>query len=197
MPSSVERDGIAYATVARAVIDACRRIKRLDTVREIVAESVQSNKCSAKELLEELRHAQRRGSALPRRVLREIAAGIRSVAEAKAREWLRRAGVPEPDWNADLLDTSGNWIASPDGYWEDVAVALEIDSMEWHLRPRLYKRTQRRQRRMASYNITVLPVAPGDIIDDPDAFVAEVIKTRSAARNRPLPDVRVRRKSAA
>lgn len=197
LPEAERVNGVSYAPVARAVIDACKRMHDLDAVRALVAEAVQSGKCHPRELLEELQASSRAGTGLPRRVMKEISAGIRSVAEAKAREILRRGGVPEPEWNVTIEDTGGNRIADPDGYWELLGVALEIDSMTWHLGPRSYKRTQHRQRKMTSHGILVVATAPGDIYDDPDEFLASVKRTLAVAASRPAPAVRVRRRPAA
>ena len=48
------------------------------------------------ELNDELASGSGRGSALPREVLREISAGVRSVAEADARTLVQRSGLPIP-----------------------------------------------------------------------------------------------------
>jgi len=189
--------GIPYAPVARAVIDACRRVRDLDLVRAIIAEAVQSDKCELRDLLEELLACSRPGSGLPRYVAREVSAGIKSVAEAKARELFQRAGIPQPDWNCTIEDAQGRRIADPDGYWETLAVALEIDSMTWHLSPKSYKRTQRRQRSMGRRGILVIPTAPGDIIEDPDGFLRDVRETLQSAAKRPAPNIRVRRSDVA
>ena len=65
--------------------------------------------------------------------------------------------------------------------------ALEIDSMAWHIGPSRYLQTQRRQRRLITSGIPVLPVGPGDIIDDPEIFVAEVLEFRRQCAERVLP----------
>jgi hypothetical protein len=83
-----------------------------------------------------------------------------------------------------------------DAYWEHVAAALEIDSMAWHLRPGAYKRTQRRQRRLITRGVLVMPVAPGDIIDDEDGFVRDVLELLSEAARREPPALVVRRQAA-
>jgi hypothetical protein len=119
------------------------------------------------------------------------------VAEAKARAELLKRRIHQPEWNVEVEDENGVFIAMPDGYWEDLAAALEIDSMRFHLSPQDYQRTQQRQRRMTSYGILVIPVAPTDIIDDPAAFGHMVERTLAAAALRPTPPVRVRRNRAA
>lgn len=198
MPAFRKVSGLSCAPLPRAVMDHARRLQSVDGVRAVIAESVQRHGCAVADLARELREGTVRGSALPRMVMREITVGIRSVGEAHARETLRRFGVREPDvYNAMLYDpVTGEFIACPDGYYEDVGVALESDSMEFHLDPESYKRTQRRQRRMASYGIIVVPAAPGDVATDPRGFARSVDTALRAAEDRPTPRVRVVAKAA-
>jgi hypothetical protein len=197
-PVPLMRSGIPYASPARALVDACREMSDLDQVRELVAEVIQRRMCSVADLAEAVRSAARQRTALSRHVLAEIAVGVRSVAEAKAREIYRRAGVPEPLWNADLLTADGELIATPDGYWEAVAAALEIDSMEWHLGPAAYQRTQRRQRTLTNHGVLILPVAPSFVLDEPDQFLQSSRDLlREAARRVPPTGIVVRRAAAA
>jgi hypothetical protein len=175
LPPSRERSGIRCAPPAKCVIDACRELTRLDDVRELVAESVQSRLCTPSELSEALSEAARQRSALPREVLREVSAGVRSAAEGRVREIFARRGVPQPRWNWTLRTLDGRHVVTPDGYWDRIGCALQIDSMAWHLGPALYKRTQQLQRLMSRYDVPFLPIAPGDVFSDEDRFVAEVL----------------------
>lgn len=198
LPRPVTIKGLPFAPLPRAVIDTCRRLDDLDQVRELVAEVVQRRTCSISQLVSEVRGAARQRTGLSRHVLREMSAGIRSVAEARARECFIRRGIPQPLWNVDLTTDDGEFIARPDGYWEDVAAALEIDSMAWHLRPAAYRHTQRRQRDLTARGVLVLPVAPQDILDDEVGFVRGVRAHLAEAGRRPPPvGILVRRASAA
>ncbi len=188
--------GVPYAPVARAVVDACRRLESLDEVREIVAEAVQRRRCTPGELAAEVSASARQRTALSRAVVAEIAAGVRSVAEARAREIYRRRGLPQPAWNVRLVNAAGELIAEPDGYWEEQAAALQIDSMAWHLRPSDYRRTQRRQRALTVHGILVLPVAPADILDDEEGFVRQTrMLLEEGARREPPGGVFIARRA--
>jgi len=184
--------GVPYAVPARAVVDECREMADLDDVRELVATVIQGRHCELRELAAAVYGAARQRTALSRDVLREMSAGVRAVSEAKAREIMRRGGIPQPHWNCEILTTAGDLIAVADGLWEDVMAALEIDSMAWHLSPARYKQTQRRQPRLVISGVPVLPVAPGDILDMPEQFLREMIEFRAAAAGRELPDLLVR-----
>lgn len=175
LPEPMTRRGLPVAPVARCVIDACRQLDDLAAVRELVAEVVQRSMCSVRQLSDALASAARQRSALPREVLREVEAGIRSVAEAHAREVFTRHGIPQPRWNWALHTVDGEHVVTPDGWWEEIGCALQIDSMRYHLGPRQYRRTQQLQRALARYDVPFLPVAPSDILEDEDGFVAEVL----------------------
>lgn len=192
MPTATVVDGVPCAPVARALVDACRRSESRDEVRELVAEAVQTGKCTPAEIAAELAACQRRGSALPRLVLKEIAAGIRSAAEAKLRELILRSGLPEPLWNPDLFAPDGTFIGRPDAYWEHLGIALQIDSMAWHLNPAGYRRTQDRQRELTKHAILVIPIAPTDLLNNAEAVIAQIQHTMAAATERPTPKVIIR-----
>lgn len=193
LPEPSLRHTLRLAPIARAVIDACRRLENLDDVRAIVAEVVQARRCRPAELVAEVRRAARQRTALTREALREIEAGIRSVAEAHAREALDRHGIRQPEWNISLYDEDGEYLGDPDGYYDDVAVALQIDSMEWHLSPKDYKRTQRRDRRYVTRGVLTLDFAPSDVLDDELAFCRDVVAILHRAAARPAPRLIVRR----
>jgi len=191
LPPTVERRGLRCAPLARSLVDACRRLENLDDVRELVADVVQNHGLEPAALLVEIRAAARQRTALARAVVREISAGVRSVAEARLRGAFRRFGVPEPLWNAELRTAEGDFVARPDAYWADAGVALEIDSMAWHLSPGRYKRTQRRQRNLTVHGVEVLPVAPSDVLADPEELCRQVMQLLRGAVDRPVPTLQV------
>lgn len=197
LPEPVVKRDLRCAPLARALVDACRQLEKLDDVRELVADVVQNHGLEPTMLLEQIKKAQRQRTALSRFVLAEIDAGVRSAAEAKLREIFRKYGVPEPLWNKYLFTPDGRFIARVDAYWPEYGVALELDSMAWHLSPGRYKRTQRRQRGLVVHNIDVVPVAPSDAFDDAVQLCDQVkLKLRNAA-GRALPNVVVRDRAAA
>lgn len=174
LPEPISRRGLPIAPPARCVVDACRETERLDDVRALVADAVQSRLCSVDELATALRRAARQRTALTREALAEVGAGVRSAAEARVRAVFACHGIPQPRWNWSLHTLDGAHIVTPDGWWEDIGCALQIDSMAWHLSPALYKRTQQLQRLMSAWGIPFLPVAPGDVFANEQRFVAEV-----------------------
>jgi hypothetical protein len=190
MPEPVRIRGLPAAPVARAVLDTCRHIADVTSIRAVIAESVQCSRCTPAQLRDELEAGQVRGSARSRLVLREVDAGIRSVAEADARELILRSGLPEPSWNQDLFDPRGAFLARPDGWWRDAGVALEIDSREWHLDPAGWERTMRRHMRMSALGIIVLHVPPSRLRAEAGTVASQIRSALAAAQGRARPAVR-------
>lgn len=191
MPEQVSVHGLPCAPIVRAVLDAARRCTTLDATRALLAEVVQRGVVSVPALSEELEAGSGRGSALPRKALREVSANVHSVSEAHARKLWLRSGLPEMVFNRDVVDANGTFVARPDGWIDDVAMAWEIDSLAWHLSPADYKRTLERRTRMQSLGIIVLSSTPSAIRDTPDQVVDALIHHHALARSRPRPDVRV------
>ncbi|MEH3075454.1 MAG: hypothetical protein PGN11_02035 [Quadrisphaera sp.] len=170
------RDGLRVVPVARAVIDACRRLDDLDGVRELVAAAVQQRFCTAAEVWAEVAVAQRQRTALSREVLAEVAAGIRSVAEARLRAGFDRYGVPQPRWNVEVRDADGQLLVVYDAYWEDLHAELEINSIEWHLAPSAFRKTTQRQRRVVLSGLSTISVLPSEVEDDLESVCREVLQ---------------------
>jgi hypothetical protein len=158
----------------------------LSDVRALVSEVVQRGLVSVSQLARELHGCQKRGTALLRTVLSEVTEGVRSTAEGEARDHINAANLPKPLWNHDIYDANGQWLARPDAIWPDLGVVLEIDSVEWHMSPDAYRRTQARQRRLARVGLVVLPVTPAALRDQPQSMIEELkIALEEGARRQP------------
>lgn len=188
--------GLPCSPIARAAIDASRRITDPAAGRALLAELVQRRLCSLRQLAVELQEAQIRGTALPRLVLREVRGGVRSVAEADAKRLLTKHHIPAARWNCHLYDGNGNWLGCPDAVWLELGVVLEIDSLEWHLSPADYRRTQARHRRMTAAGLLVVHVTPATIWDPDSGFIEELRSTLAMAATRAAPRLSIRSSSA-
>jgi hypothetical protein len=192
MPDAVVRNGIRLAPVDRAVLDAVRRWRRMDPVRALLTEAVQRGHSAPTDLMLELNFGSRRGSALPRHVLYELELGLRSVAESHGLEVWRKSGLPSATWNVPVHDAKGAFVAMPDAWWDDVALAWEIDSYEWHFDAKSYARTVARNTRYAGAGIAVVQTLPSRLRNDPAAVIAELRTAYEAAKARPRPPVRAK-----
>lgn len=181
--------GFLVAPLVRAVLDAARRCRTLDGVRALLAEVVQRNMAHPRELTKELATGSGRGSALCRTALQEMTANVHSPAEGWAYRLVRGSGLPPMRWNVRLLDGSGRFLGSPDGWIDEVGLAWEIDSLEYHLSPAAYKSTTARHSAMTAAGITVVHTVPSRIREDPHGVLEELRGAYASARQRPRPRV--------
>jgi hypothetical protein len=179
------------APVARAVLDTARRCSDRDVVRATIAEVVQRGRATPAQLAAELDAGSGRGAALVRSVLEEVGAGVRSAAEGSARRLLRRSPVLRGAlWNPTLYDARDRFVAVADAWLDDVAMAWEIDSYEWHLSPADYEATLARRSRMTAAGIVVVHHTPRRIRTDERGVLAELEGAYEQCRTRPRPAVR-------
>lgn len=190
MPEAVVRGGVPLAPVSRAVVDAARRLASPREATELMADAVQRGLCTVGQLSSELDAAQRRGTAVPRAVLLDVSAGIRSVAERDAKAVWQRCGLVEPWWNASVYDAQGMFLGIVDAWWDDVALAWEINSLAWHLGPQDYAREQARTALFTAAGVPVLPTLPKRLTEDAAAVRRELLEAYRHAASRPRPSVR-------
>jgi hypothetical protein len=187
LPPPLLRDGVPLAPVPRACLDAARRLRSAAEVTELIADTVQRQLCTPAHLATELREGSQRGSALPRRVLADVADGVRSTAERDAKRLLARSSLPEPWWNAEVRDLGGRLLGIADAWFDEVALAWEINSYAWHLLPQYYANEVKRTAGLTAVGVAVLPVLPTSLRDDQDGSLAELEAAYDAAGRRPRP----------
>jgi len=188
-PGLVRVGGFPLAPVPRAVADAARRIPRERDVLALVAEALQRGRCSWDELHREALDGPMRGSAHLRAALRATESGAHSVPEADVASLLDQAGVPCVMLNVRLVTQSGAFIAIPDAWLDDVGLAIEVDSEEYHARGDGFERTVRRNARYAAAGVTAMTLLPVDVRAHPRRVIGQVLEARAAAAARPRPAV--------
>ncbi len=96
------------------------------------------------------------------------------------RVW-RLSGLPEPLWNHELRDESGEYIATSDGYFVAAQLAWEIDSYDFHFGEQQYAATVARNARYAAAGIAVLQTLPSRLRTEPKQVAAELAAAHRAA----------------
>ncbi|MCB5179644.1 hypothetical protein [Streptomyces antimicrobicus] len=186
-PGTMSVTGIPCARPLRAAVDFAARAADPALVRSVLANTVQSGWCHPADLHAELRTAR----LLPRPAVRtaaaELVAGVRSIAEAHAREALAAAQLPTPLWNARLYTPDGAFLATPDAYWPDEGVALEIDSAEYHFTRDSWHATLRRRLRLEAHGILVVSATPSMIRDTPQHITQALEALLTLTTHRPTP----------
>jgi hypothetical protein len=135
MPVARERNGVPLSTVDRAALLAARHLHDIDDVRAVLSEVVQRRLTTVDRLDAALAREPVAGSAVPRRVLEELAAGCRSVPEM----WLRDLVLRRPRlaagvlWNRRAALTAAGWTVlsvSPRRLREDpLGVLVQIEAV--------------------------------------------------------------------
>jgi hypothetical protein len=166
-PQSRLRPAMEVCSVARAAADAARCNQSLREIRAFIGEAVQRRLTTLPELVDELREGPKAGSALFRRVLTDLGAGVRSAPEAEFRDLMSRSKVlPKILWNPKLETLDGKvHLPTPDGWIQEVGLALEVDSREHHASPEGWERTMERHNLLAAHGILTLHFTPRDIRD--------------------------------
>jgi len=184
MPGLLFRDGpITYVPPERAVADAVRGLRDLGEVRAVVADGVQRGTVLIWQLTDELSCGPVQGSARLRRVLEEVADGVRSAAEGDLRTLVQRERLPEPMYNPWLY-AGDTFIAMPDAWWPAAGVAVEIESRQWHLSPADWEQTMARAARMSAHGIAVLHFPPRRLSNESRRVAGEIRAAVEAGRQR-------------
>lgn len=171
-PRTITVSGIPSARPVRAAADFAACSQDPDRIRSTLAHVVQAGWCHPHALHAELRAARLLNRPEVRAAAAELLAGVRSIAEGQARDALNTTDLPTPLWNARLYAPDGTFLASPDAYWPDEGVALEIDSVEYHYTRDAWQATLRRRLRLESHGILVVSATPSMIRDSPAEVLA-------------------------
>jgi hypothetical protein len=180
MPRAHNAGGFPVVPAERAVVDACRQLRSPDEATALVAAAIQKGRCTPESLAAEAR-TNRFGTKLARTVLKELGRA-ESVAERDARRLSRRIRLTTPHWNVTIATPDGLFIGKPDAWFDDVALAWEIDSKAFHYGPRDYERTLARNTRYAAAGILVVQTLPTRLRDNPDAVAQELKKATKQQR---------------
>jgi hypothetical protein len=140
-------------------------------------------------LRHELEAGARRGSARVRRAVQEAEAGSWSVAETDLLHLVARSRVLPAIWpNPRLAAADGTRLPTPDGWIDQVAMAIQVHSRRWHQRAEDWEATVMTDGIFAEYGV-VVAVTPRALRTDPDAVLVRLERAYLAAVRRPRPGV--------
>jgi hypothetical protein len=190
MPAFREKDGLRFAVLPRAVMDAVRRCTDENAARALIFEVVQRGLVTPEALEDERRRGQIRGSRFARLALEEVFAGARSVAEGDVRQAFLAHGWTDLRFNPRLYLPDGRFLACPDVY-DPSGVCLEIDSREHHFGVASWEATMRRHAFMTAHGLAVIHTPPSRWAREPDAVIEEFTQAVDVRRSWPPLDLRV------
>jgi len=170
---------LPYAPLARATLDAARRVSDQNHLRALLTSAV--GRCSIEELRAELDAGSQRGSAAVRALLTDQLAGageVVPVAISLARRLVRAASLPSPRWQAPVWDRCGMLLTVADAWWDEVSLAWDVGT-----RPRRVD-----QNAVAAAGVTLERTDPQRLRDDPtgvtEALVAAYTNAAASPRQR-------------
>jgi hypothetical protein len=190
LPEPVIRSGVPLAPLPRACIDAARRLRTEGEIAELLSDAVQRRLCTVAQLSAELETSSRRHTALPRRVLRSVADGVRSAAELAAKRMWPSTGLPSPIWNAEIYTEDDVFLGKADCWLDEVAMVWEIESSEWHISPQDHDRTVERAARFTAAGAVYTASKPKKILTEPTEVARILRATYAQATARPRPPLR-------
>ncbi|WP_142096017.1 hypothetical protein [Pseudonocardia cypriaca] len=190
LPDPILRSGVPLAPLPRACIDAARQLRTEGAIAELLSDAVQRRLCTVAELYRELEASSRRHTAMPRRVLRAVADGVRSAAELAAKRMWSSTGLPSPMWNVEIYTEDGVFLGKADCWLDDVAMVWEIESSEWHMSPEDHDRTVERAARFTAAGAVYTASKPKKIRTDPIGVARVLRATYQQAAARPRPPLR-------
>lgn len=187
LPEPQLRAGLRVAPVARACADASRRLSRRGEITELMSDAVQRRFCTVSHLAREVSSSSRRGTALPNRVLKDVAEGVRSAAESAAKRLWSKSGLPQAQWNVPVHTADGELVGVADCWVDEVAMVWEIESTEWHLDPAAHDYTVQRAGLFTSVGALYIASKPKMVLTDPRgvANLLRAVHAQAAARPRP------------
>jgi hypothetical protein len=182
MPEPRWRDGLPFAPVPRAAVDAARRTQDPALLRRLLVGPVRAGLCTMAELRAELDAGGQRGTAAPRALLAEVMREVFPIASARARRLLAQTPLPPPVWDVALYTDSGVPLGVVDAWWSEVALAWDFGGQTARGRtggtgPGV----------MAAAGATVLRTPPQRLHGDPEGVLRQLVAAFLRAAQRPRP----------
>ena len=185
------RGPLVVASRARAVVEAARDPAMRPRARAIVIEAVQRRLVRLDDLRHELELGPRPGSAVVRTAIREAERGAWSVPEADLFGLVRGSQtLPEPWLNVRLTAADGTGLPIPDLWFDDVALAVQVHSRQYHEDNEDWEATVMSDGVFAEYGIPVVGVTPWAIRRRPALVLGRIERAHLVAAARPRSAVR-------
>ncbi|WAP56031.1 hypothetical protein [Streptomyces sp. S465] len=153
--------GVPTAPVARALADAVARLTDPTLVRGLLTESVRHGHCEAAAVVAELSAARLLSRPHVVDAVDALLAEGRAIAEGRLYDMVRGHHLPEPLWNVELRLPGGPSLGGVDAYWQEQAVAVEIDARSPRQDEHAWRGDRGRTRdHLERLGITVVRVTP-------------------------------------
>ncbi len=185
LPEPVEINGLPVAPLARALIDAARRMDELQPVRAMIHDAVHRGLCTPEELRDELAQASTIGSALPRLVIGALEDGVETAVEQWLQTVIAGSDLSKPVRKAELRTPEGQVVGLAEVWWPEVGVAMQVNYEEFALEPDRATKTPA----LVAAGLIVVRVSPAQLRDEPLVVIQNLREAHRRARQRPPPQL--------
>jgi hypothetical protein len=176
------RGPLRLGCLARAVVDAAAEAVDERCARAIVIEAVQRRLVRLDDLEHWVDARGRPGSIRLRRVLAEVAAGAWSVPESDLLALIRTSTrLPRPMANPLLTGPSGEALTSPDVWFDEVGMAVMVQSRRYHADGLDWEATVVQGSDLSAVRVVVVGVTPAALARDPGAQLRRIERAHEAA----------------
>ncbi len=174
----VAQAGLPLAPVARAVGDACRWQRDRRYAEALLIEAVQKRRCSVTALYDELYAGPRRGSVALRAGIEAAGSGVWSVAELDLLQLVATSRLLPAPWpNPELRDAQGSLLPTPDLWFDNVGLAVQVHSRAFHADGDDWARTVRADSALAEAGVLRVALTPREIRAEPAGVLARLERT--------------------
>jgi very-short-patch-repair endonuclease len=166
------RHGMRLTSPPRTILDLSAKLDP-DELERLIAEANYRRLASERELQDQLaRNPGRRGSTRLRRIVGQPGGAhrTRSQAERRLLRLLRQTGVTGYETNARI---HGYEV---DVLWRELNFVVEIDGYDGHSGRVAFERDRLKLATLNASGVTVMPVTPNRLRDDPEGAVARLLR---------------------
>lgn len=175
-------DGIPTTGISRTVLDLAAVVSYSRFERAVDA-VLRQKLCEWPDLYEVLvlHSVQGRNGCGPLRSLLDARYGEKTIPDSSwnrmVGQLLTRNGLPDPTFEHEIQDESGRFAGRVDLAFPRRRIAIELDSVRWHLNRDSFEKDPRRKNQLTLLGWTVLTFTWSDYVDRP----AELIRVVSNA----------------
>lgn len=169
---AVRFSGLRATPVVRATVDVALTATRRADVDHVVSNVLQRGLTTVDELVAELQGMGRLATPWLRAAIADARRGMRSVGESELRRVVVAAGLPEPEWNAEVITPVGRYFV--DALWRERGVGAEADGATFHLSAEDWSKDLLRQNAIAGVGIRLVRFPLRRLRGAPDDCGAEL-----------------------
>lgn len=171
---TLQPGGLRATSPARAVVDVCLTATRRADVDHAVSDALQRGLTTVEQLLVEAEYAEPVMTPWLRGALDDARRGMRSVGESDLRRVVVAAGLPEPEWGAEIVTPEGTFFV--DALWRSRRVAAEADGRAYHLGVQQWQDDLRRQNAIHGAGVVLLRFPVRRLREHGDACGAQLAR---------------------